>query len=322
MESRDFLRVASDADFRRQALELFRRQAREVPVYAEYVANLGVDPAEVRDVERIPFLPVEFFKSRRVLRRGLAPRLSFTSSSTTGRGQSVHHVADPALYRDAFMAAFRAFYGDPAGWRFLFLLPSYLEREGSSLVYMARELAAAGGAPGGFFLRDFGLLARRLAERPADGVRTMLFGVTFALLEFARACPMPLAGTVVMETGGMKGHGPELPRAEVHRVLGQAFGVDAVHSEYGMAELMSQAYSAGGGLFRAPAWMRVLPYDPRDPLAAARAGRGGANIVDLANRDSCAFIQTADLCRVYDDGSFEIQGRFDGSEIRGCNLLV
>ena len=311
--------IASDAEFEREALRLFRYQAEHCAPYAEYVRLLGVDIEDVVRVEDIPMLPIEIFKSHKVYCGESEAEMVFTSSATTGMVQSSHYVEDLALYERAFTEAFRYFYGDEKECSIYALLPSYLEREGSSLVYMAEKLIASCGG-GGFYLHDYEKLLKDMSR---DHNPKILLGVTYALLDLAENYAPHLDHTVVMETGGMKGKRKELPKSELHKVLCSAFGVEKIHSEYGMAELMSQAYSFGDGVFRTPKWMRVLVRDVNNPFARLGAGkRGGLDIIDLANRSSCAFIATQDMGIRYEDGSFRIEGRISQSDIRGCNLLV
>lgn len=311
--------IGSEAEFEREALRLFRHQAEHCAPYAEYVRLLGVEPSQVQRVEDIPMLPIEIFKSHKVYCGEQEPQMTFTSSATTGMVQSRHYVEDIALYERAFTEAFRHFYGDERECSIYALLPSYLEREGSSLVYMAERLIAQCGG-GGFYLHDYEKLLNDMSHDPNPKI---LLGVTYALLDLAENYAPKLENTVVMETGGMKGRRKELPKNELHKVLCSAFGVERIHSEYGMAELMSQAYSSGEGLFRTPRWMKVLVRDVNNPFRRLPSGRrGGLDIIDLANRSSCAFIATEDMGVRYDDGSFRIEGRISQSDIRGCNLLV
>lgn len=311
--------IGSEAEFEREALRLFRHQAEHCAPYAEYVRLLGVKPSQVQRVEDIPMLPIEIFKSHKVYCGEQEPQMTFTSSATTGMVQSRHYVEDIALYERAFTEAFRHFYGDERECSIYALLPSYLEREGSSLVYMAERLIAQCGG-GGFYLHDYEKLLNDMSHDPNPKI---LLGVTYALLDLAENYAPKLENTVVMETGGMKGRRKELPKSELHKVLCSAFGVERIHSEYGMAELMSQAYSSGEGLFRTPRWMKVLVRDVNNPFRRLPSGRrGGLDIIDLANRSSCAFIATEDMGVRYDDGSFRIEGRISQSDIRGCNLLV
>uniref|UniRef100_UPI003FD715C5 acyltransferase n=1 Tax=Alistipes communis TaxID=2585118 RepID=UPI003FD715C5 len=315
----DIFRIRTGEEFERAALELFRRQAVECAPYREYLALIEVDADKVTRSAEIPCLPIELFKTHDVYCGGTPPEEVFTSSATTGMTPSRHPMRSLALYEAAFTAAFERFYGNPARWSLYGLLPNYLQREGSSLVYMVDRLIGRCGS-GGFYLDDY---ERLLADMAADPKPKILLGVSYALWDLAERYAPKLRDTIVMETGGMKGRREELPKEEFHRILCEAFGVDRVHSEYGMAELTSQAYSDGGGRFRTPGWMRVAVRDVNDPFCRLLPDqRGGVDIIDLANRFSCAFIQTQDVGRVSADGSFRIEGRIDHSDIRGCNLLV
>ncbi|TND08704.1 MAG: putative acyl protein synthase/acyl-CoA reductase-like protein [Bacteroidetes bacterium] len=314
----------SETDFEKTALAVFRFQAEHVPVYRDYLRLLHIDPARIYEMHKIPFLPVEFFKSHRVIAEGVTPGIEFSSSGTSGTVTSKHPVAEKNLYENSFIRGFEHFYGPLDDYCVLALLPSYLEREGSSLVYMADYFVRLSGHPGsGFYLHDYVALAEKLKETDTSGKKVLLLGVTYALLDLAEQFPQPLKNTVIMETGGMKGKRKEIVREELHAVLQNAFGVEKIHSEYGMTELLSQAYSKGDGRFFCPPWMRVAVRDVDDPFAYSPRGRtGGLNIIDLANLYSCSFISVSDLGRINKDGSFEVLGRFDHSEIRGCNLLV
>ena len=311
--------ISSDAEFEAAALELFRRQAEQCPPYSEYISLLGVNPAEVNRVEDIPFMPIEFFKWRDVYCGEGKPEKVFTSSNTGGTVASRHMMQSLALYEQAFTRAFEQFYGATEGWSIYGLLPNYLQREGSSLVYMVDRLIARCGS-GGFYLDEYEKL---IADMAADTKPKILLGVSYALWDLAEQYAPKLENTIVMETGGMKGQREELPKSEFHKILTEAFGVEKIHSEYGMAELTSQAYSSGDGVFRAPAWMRVVVRDVNNPLKMLPAGsRGAVSIIDLANISSCAFIATQDVGRTFADGTFMIEGRLSGADIRGCNLLV
>lgn len=310
--------------FNAAAMELFHLHASHNPVYRSFLVALGRSAEDVQHVDAIPFLPITLFRAHRVMLKDLEPTLAFTSSGTTGAITSTHHVPWPQVYEHSFMTSFRAVYGDPAEWRILALLPAYLERTGSSLVYMAEKLIAASGDPlSGTYLYRYDELAEVLHRSEEEGKKTLLLGVTFALLDLAERHPMPLRHTILMETGGMKGRRPEIVREELHRILKDAFQVPAIHSEYGMTELLSQAWSTGDGIYRCPPWMRVRIRDVNDPFASMPQGRtGGIDVIDLANVASCPFISTQDLGRSYPDGSFEVLGRFDHSQVRGCNLMV
>ncbi len=316
--------VHDHQEFNALAIDLFLVHAEKNPVYRGFLKALGKDPGTVRQVSDIPCLPIGSFRNRRVLLDGLEPAVTFTSSGTTGAITSSHHVPWPQLYQRSFMTSFEAIYGSITGWRVLALLPAYLERPGSSLVYMAEHMIRASGDPlSGTYLYQYDELARVLAKSEAEAKPTLLLGVTFALLDLAEQHPMPLKHTVVMETGGMKGRRPEMVREELHAILKQAFTLEAVHSEYGMTELLSQAWSKGEGRYHCPPWMRVRLRDVNDPFAPVQNGRtGGIDIIDLCNIASCPFIGTQDLGRHHADGSFEVLGRFDNSDVRGCNLMV
>lgn len=318
IDTKSIFSIATQADFDRMTLEVFRFQAEACAPYREYLELLGVDPAAVECPEQIPFLPIELFKSHRVYCGSNPPQQIFTSSSTTGQTPSRHYVADLRIYEEAFTRSFELFYGPAEQTAIYALLPNYLEREGSSLIYMVEGLIRRGG--GGFYLYDHDALLR---DMEAHQGKKILLGVSYALWDLAEEQRGALHDVIVMETGGMKGRREELPREEFHRLLCDAFGVQSIHSEYGMAELMSQAYSDGKGIFRTPPWMRICVRDLNDPFRLLPNGAtGGINLIDLANLYSCSFLQTQDLGKVYDDGSFRILGRISGSEIRGCNLLV
>ncbi len=311
--------------FEEKALQVFRYQARECPVYNRYVSLMGIDPRAVSSVEAIPFMPVSFFRDHTVISGGGSAEAVFVSSGTTGQVQSRHHVISLALYEESFTRTFRLFYSDPSEYAVMGLLPSYLEREGSSLIYMVKRLTElSGNSHGGFFLNDYGRLLESVVRARDAGLRVLLIGVTYALLDFAEEYSPDLEDVIIMETGGMKGRRKEMIREELHAILKKAFNVGSIHSEYGMTELLSQAYSKGDGLFSAPPWMKVLIRDSHDPLThTSEAGAGGGiSIIDLANVRSCSFIATADLGRMHEGGTFEVLGRFDNTDIRGCNLLV
>ncbi len=308
------------------ALETFRFQATHCAPYANYLELVGCDVAAVRSLAEIPFLPIELFKSCEVYCGSEAAEAIFTSS---GDVSSRHFMSSLANYEEAFVKAFEQFYGRLEGWSIYALLPSYLEREGSSLIYMVDGMIRrSGGGGGGFYLYDHQQL---LADMQSDPRPKILLGVSYALLDLAESglVTAPLADTVVMETGGMKGRRAEITKSELHEQLTAAFGVATIHSEYGMAELTSQGYSSGDNIFAPPAWMAVHARDLADPfdLLSLRMGdrasvRGGLNIIDLASRDSCSFIQTQDLGEVFSDGRFTVEGRIAHSDVRGCNLLV
>jgi len=311
-------------DFESVALESFRFQAENNAVYHNYLKLLNINPLKIDSISKIPFLPISFFKTKKVVTGNIdSSAIVFSSSRTTGTEPSLHYVSDISLYEKAFTQAFNHFYTSTDQWCILALLPSYLEREGSSLVYMCQHLVEKTGKKNsGFYLNDFRKLADTITVNEQRGIKTLLIGVSFALLDFAHAYPMPLKNTVIMETGGMKGRRKEMIRQELHAILKEAFLLNVIHSEYGMTELLSQAYSSGNGIFHCPPWMKVFVRDSNDPLSESIPGQGGINIIDLANINSCCFISTQDIGRVYDDGTFEILGRFENAEVRGCNLLI
>ncbi|OOQ59379.1 LuxE/PaaK family acyltransferase [Mucilaginibacter pedocola] len=316
--------IKSKAEFEAAALQVFRHQASECAVYKTFLEGLKVDAGLVFEVAQIPFMPVEFFKAHKVVTGDAEAEVVFTSSGTTGMITSSHTVTDVSWYTQSFGKAFELFYGDIKNYTVLALLPAYLEREGSSLIYMAQDMITeSANADSGFFLYNHQELFNILQKQKANGKPTLLIGVTFALLDFVESYQINFPELIVMETGGMKGRRKEMIREELHATLCAGFGVDAIHSEYGMTELLSQAYSKGEGIFNCPPWMQIITRDTNDPLSLLSTDKtGGINIIDLANINSCSFIATQDLGKVYADGSFEILGRFDNSDIRGCNLLI
>ncbi len=318
----DIFQPHTGPSFEKTALEIFRFQAENCKPYKEYIGYLGIDPAEVDSFEKIPHLPIEFFKSREVYAAMTPPQTVFTSSGTTGQTPSRHPVADLTLYEASFIKGFQFFYGAPEEITLFSLLPSYLERSGSSLVYMADRLMKASGR-GGFFLNDQRALLEAMEKSVTNGEKIMLLGVTYALWELAETHTFHYENLTVMETGGMKGRREELPRKALHAILTKSFGVETIHSEYGMTELLSQAYSTGNGIFRPVPWMNVSIRDIYAPGRQLAVGeRGGINVTDLANLYSCSFIQTQDLGTALPDRSFTVEGRIEGSEIRGCNLMI
>ncbi|HVX52304.1 MAG TPA: hypothetical protein VHB48_19255 [Chitinophagaceae bacterium] len=313
----------TSAGFEEKALQLFSYQYRHNNVYRQWCSILGVDEGQINTLTQIPFLPVSFFKTHAVVTGSFVPEVTFTSSGTTQTLNSHHYVKELDIYRQSFIKAFELFYGSLQNWCVIGLLPSYLERSGSSLVLMADEMIKLSNHPAsGFYLYGFDKLAGTLQQLEKAAQPTLLLGVTFALLDFAASHPMPLHHTVIMETGGMKGRRRERTRQEVHTALCSAFKMQHIHSEYGMTELLSQAYSKGEGRFYCPPWMRMLVRNEEDPLSVATTGKGVLNIIDLANIYSCAFIAVDDAGFVYGDGSFEVWGRLDNSDIRGCSLMV
>jgi len=320
----DVFSIQNDEDFNRVALEVFKYQFENNKVYKQYVENLHIDTSAIAHYMEIPFLPIQFFKTQNVSTLDQNSQITFTSSGTTGMINSQHHVYDLEWYELSFRKAFAQFYGNIKDIAVLALLPSYLEREGSSLIYMVDDLLQSSKQPeSNYFLYNHDELFATLAELQAKGTKTLLIGVTYALLDFVETYSIDFPELIVMETGGMKGKRKEMIREELHQILCTGYGVSAIHSEYGMTELLSQGYSKGQGLFQTPNWMKILIRDTNDPLTLLQNSNTGAiNVIDLANLHSCSFIATQDLGKIYPDQSFEILGRFDNADIRGCNLLV
>lgn len=316
--------VKNQHDFTELALNIFRFQYRNNSVYNNFVNALDIHPDEVDTLEKIPFLPIEFFKTHIVTSGTFTPETVFTSSGTSGINTSKHFVKDLILYQESLINGFHFFFGNPSNYVILALLPSYLEREGSSLVYMSEKLIRlSNDSRSGFYLHDYNKLSSLLKTLKEQKTKTILIGVTYALLDLAEQYPLHYPELILMETGGMKGKRKEMVREELHTMLKQAFGVPHVYSEYGMTELLSQAYSKGEGVFQTPPWMNILIRDVNDPLFVMPVGKsGGINVIDLANLYSCSFIATQDLGKKLSSSTFEILGRFDNSDVRGCNLLV
>lgn len=316
--------IQSNADFTNVALQVFKHQFTNNKVYRSFCDLLYKHPSDVNSMEEIPFLPIEFFKKREILSVTDKVQQTFTSSGTTGSITSKHHITDLSWYEKSYLKSFQQFYGNIEDYTVLALLPNYLERKGSSLVYMVDDLIQRSKNPeSGFYLNNLNGLAEKLHYLDANGNKILLIGVSFALLDLVEQHQFNLKNTIVMETGGMKGRRKELIRQELHTILSNGFGVATIHSEYGMTELLSQAYSNGNGIFNCPSWMKILTRDTEDPLTILPQEKsGGINVIDLANYNSCSFIATQDLGKVYKNNSFEIIGRFDNSDIRGCNLMV
>ena len=316
--------ISTQKDFNEITLEVFSYQFQHNPVYREFCQLLKRNPKNVSRVEEIPFLPIEFFKKKKIISSEKTPEIIFTSSGTTGSATSKHYVTDLNVYEKSFLKAFEIFYENPEDIVILALLPSYLERQGSSLIYMADSLIKRSKQPeSGFYLNDLEALQHQLKELDKSGKKILLLGVSFALLDLVETYNFDLKNTTIMETGGMKGRRKEMIREELHQILTEGFGVDKIHSEYGMTELLSQSYSKGNGVFETPPWMKILIRDPEDALVyLPKHKTGGINVIDLANFNSCSFIATQDLARQINDDSTEILGRFDNSDIRGCNLLI
>ena len=324
MDPRACFSIQDEASFNRQALEVFRYQAEHVAVYRDFLKALNKTPESILTWTEIPCLPLEFFRSKTVIANDKVPEITFSSSGTTGMITSSHAIVDARLYEESFLKCFDLFYGAPSNYCVIGLLPAYLERAGSSLVYMADRLIKESQHPdSGFYLYQYEKLSTLLTELYNRKQPTILIGVTFALLDLAATFPVSFPELIVIETGGMKGRRKEMIREELHELLKAGFGVSAVHGEYGMTELLSQAYSKSDGNYSCPPWMKVRIREVNDPFSFPEPGiTGGVNIIDLANVYSCSFLATQDLGKVHADGSFEILGRFDNSDLRGCNLMV
>jgi len=320
----DIFNIHSEKDFEAIAFKVFKFQFEHNNVYRSFCDLLYKNPSDINSLEEIPFLPIEFFKTREILSSTEEVQKIFSSSGTTGSLTSKHLVTDLSIYEQSFNQGFNQFYGQVEDYTILALLPSYLERDGSSLIYMVDSLIKQSKKPkSGFYLDNLAELKDALIQLEAKNEKVLLIGVSFALLDLVEAHQFQLKNTLVMETGGMKGRRKELVREELHAILKQGFGVEHIHSEYGMTELLSQAYSKGNGLFECAKSMKVFTRDPEDALSILNSNKtGGINIIDLANVNSCSFIATQDLGRVHSNGTFEIIGRFDNSDIRGCNLMA
>ena len=316
--------IQNKEEFKALSLAVFKHQFKNNKVYRSFCDLLFVHPSSISTIEEIPFLPIQFFKSRKVLSSLEEIQETFTSSGTTGSSTSKHLVTNINLYKESYLKGFAHFYGNIEEYTVLALLPNYLEREGSSLVFMVADLIEKSKkAESGFYLDNMQELAEKLIELDKNGQKTLLIGVSFALLDLIEIQKFNLKNTIIMETGGMKGRRKELVREELHTILQNGFGVTEIHSEYGMTELLSQGYSKGNGVFETPPWMKILIRDTEDALSINASGKnGGINVIDLANYNSCSFIATQDLGKVYENETFEIIGRFDNSDIRGCNLMV
>jgi phenylacetate-coenzyme A ligase PaaK-like adenylate-forming protein len=318
----NIFKIQDQNQFESLAIEVFKYQYYNNNIYKRFVDYLNVDINTIDRVEKIPFMPIELFKSNKVLVDNKEAQIEFSSSGTTSMNTSTHFVADIEIYKQSFRKAFEIFYGDIKDYTILGLLPSYLERSGSSLIYMVDDLIKESKSPdSGFYLHNHGELYEKLISLDLKSKKVLLIGVSFALLDFVEKYKMKLKNTVIIETGGMKGRRKELLREELHSILKEGFGLDQIHSEYGMTELLSQAYSQSGETFITPPWMKVLLRDTEDPLTIVDRGSGAINVIDLANLESCSFIATQDLGRINREG-FEVIGRFDHSDVRGCNLMV
>ena len=320
----DIFTITGQKQFEKIALKVFRYQYENNKVYNAFCKLLNTDVGRVKSIQQIPFLPIQFFKSHEVVSNDDPVQATFSSSGTTGMITSKHLVTDVAIYEESYRKGFADFYGNIEDYVVLALLPSYLERDGSSLIYMVEDLIKLSNRPeSGFYLHNHDELIKNLIALDDAGQNVILIGVTYALLDLIEKQKFQLKNTIIMETGGMKGKRKEMIREELHEQLCAGFGVTAIHSEYGMTELLSQAYSLGDGIFECPSWVHILLRDTEDALSYVGTGKtGGINVIDLANINSCSFIATQDLGKKYANNSFEVLGRFDNSDIRGCNLMV
>lgn len=324
ISANDIFTISNQKQFDKIALKVFRYQHENNGVYRDFCNYLNVKSSSVKQVRDIPFLPIQFFKSHQVLSSSIAAEKVFTSSGTTGTATSKHFVTDISLYEQSYRQAFGQFYGNIENYVVLALLPSYLDRDGSSLIHMVSDLISlSNNSDSGFYLNNYDELIEKLLALDNAGQNVLLIGVTYALLDLVEKRKFDLQHTIIMETGGMKGRRKEMIREELHDILTDGFGVPTIHSEYGMTELLSQAYSLGNGTFECPPWMHVFMRDTEDALSYVGIEKtGGINVIDLANINSCSFIATQDLGKLRSNGTFEILGRFDNSDIRGCNLMV
>jgi len=316
--------IKNQHDFYEIALQVFRFQAKHNPIYKEFLFHLNFNVEKVKKITDIPFLPIEFFKTHKIVSSSDKEEIVFSSSGTSGMQTSNHYILDISLYEKSFLRTFQQFYGSPTDYVIIGLLPSYLERGGSSLVYMVNKLIRESKQEeSGFYLHDYDTLAQKINALNSAKRKVMLIGVSYALLDLIEKHPFSLNNTIVLETGGMKGRRKEMIKSALHDELKKGFGVQEIHSEYGMTELLSQAYSSKNEKFACPPWMNIFIRDPYDPFTILPEGKsGGINVIDLANLYSCSFIETKDLGKKLSDNSFEILGRFDNSDIRGCNLMV
>ncbi len=316
-------KIRNKVDFNTLALYIFRYQAQKNKIYNLYINKLGININNITDIKDIPFLPIEFFKTHKILTGNKTHKIVFTSSGTEGLQTSKHYVNNLKIYEQSFLQGFENFYGNVSQYTILALLPSYLERKGSSLIYMMNFLINKADKQSGFYLNNLNELTQKIKYLKKNGKKIFLIGVSYALINLAEIFSPDLSGCIVMETGGMKGRRREMSKKELHNFLSKKFNIKKIHSEYGMTELLSQAYSQGNGIFKPQPWMKILIRDIYDPFSFVKYNNsGGINVIDLANIYSCSFIETKDLGKLHKNGNFEILGRFDNSDIRGCNLLV
>ncbi|MBN1251108.1 MAG: acyltransferase [Bacteroidales bacterium] len=323
-QNKNIFNLLSESEFGDIAIDIFKYQYKNNIVYKQFVDYLNVDYKKINTVEQIPFLPIEFFKTHKVISGSNNAKITFLSSGTTNLNRSKHHITDLEIYRNSFTKGFEFFYGNISDYCILGLLPNYLENKSSSLIYMMEDLIKLSNCnKSGFYLNNYEELYNTILDLKKLNKKYILIGVSYALIDFANLFKIDLSDGILMETGGMKGKRKELTKSELHSFFKESFNVSNVHSEYGMTELLSQSYSKGEGIFECPPWMKILIRDTYDPLSDIGTGRtGGINVIDFANFNSCSFIATKDLGKLHENGRFEVLGRFDDSDIRGCNLLV
>ncbi len=322
--TKEMFNITNNTEFEKLCFNIFNYQYKFNVVYKNYVNNLKVDISKVAEIKDIPFIPIDFYKTHKIITNATTIETTFRSSGTTGTNISEHHILDLSIYEKSFLKTFNQFYGNPENFTFLALLPSYSERNDSSLIYMVQKfMEISKKKDAGFFLYNFDELYKKIYELEKRNDKTILFGVSFALLDFFEKYQIKLKNTIIIETGGMKGRKKEIVREELHSKIKRATNLEAIHSEYGMTELLSQAYAKKQNRYQTPPWMKVLIRDVNDPFTYVKHGAtGGVNIIDLANINSCSFVETKDLGKLHYDNSFEVLGRFDNSDIRGCNLMV
>ncbi|NOZ36246.1 MAG: acyl transferase [Chlorobi bacterium] len=320
----EIFNIENEEQFNKIALQIFDFQFKNNNTYRDYIKKLKIDISKIKHFTEIPFLPIDFFKTHKIISSGKKIQTTFRSSGTTGMSRSEHHITDLSIYDKSFLKTFKIFYGKPDKYIFTALLPSYSEQGSSSLIYMVKKLMQISNKPDNdFYLYNHQELFEKLSELEKQNKKTILFGVSFALIDFFEEYKLSLKNTIIIETGGMKGRKKEIVREKLHKIIKNATGLKQIHSEYGMTELLSQAYAKQANKYITPPWMKILIRDTNDPFGCLPKGQsGGINIIDLANLYSCSFVETKDLGKIHKDNTFEILGRFDNSDVRGCNLMV
>ncbi|MBT6636270.1 MAG: acyl transferase [Flavobacteriaceae bacterium] len=324
IDSNKILNISSSQEFEKYSIEIFNYQFEKNTIYREFCRLTGKNPSNIRSSFEIPFLPIQFFKTHKIISSNQPIKKTFYSSGSTKNNLSKHHIIDLKLYEDCFLKIFMNFYGSPSQYNIIALLPTYLENKNSSLIYMVNKLIEKSeNKHSEFYLDNYKKLKEKLLYLEEGDKKTILFGVSYALLNLIDFYKFKLKKTIIIETGGMKGKRKELIKSELHQMLKIGFGVKNINSEYGMTELISQAYSIHNEKFKSPPWMKIYIRESEDPMNIKTDNKsGGINIIDLANYNSCSFIATDDLGRLDKNGNFEILGRLDNSDQRGCNLLI